>query len=179
MVERILPQTWTYRLIYLGLALVILFAQILPVDLSAGRWPGPDLFMVISYVWVLRRPDYVPVALVAFVILAGDLLFMRPPGLWAGLMVIGLEFLRSREHLSRDLPFVVEWTMVSGVMIAITMAYRVILTIFVVDQPGFGLVMIGLLASIISYPVAVLASRVLFGVRKIAPGEVDQLGHHI
>ena len=156
-----------------------MFVQILPLDLSAGRWPGPDLLVAIAFVWVLRRPNYVPVLLVGVTILIADLLFLRPPGLWAGLVVLGLEFLRSREQLSRDLPFLFEWMLVAGVLATMSVACRIILTIFVVAQPSFGLTVIQLLATILYYPLVVLASRYVFGVRKVAPGEVDQLGHAI
>ena len=37
----------------------------------------------------MMRPDYVPVFLIAAGFFAADLLFMRPLGLWAGLVVLG------------------------------------------------------------------------------------------
>lgn len=177
MVDPITSRRWLYRLLFLAISGVIVFFQLLPLDLTAGRWPGPDLTVVFAFAWVLRRPDFIPVALAAMVFLAMDFLFMRPPGLWAGLVVLGLEFLRSREPQSRDLPFLVEWAMVSGVLVAMTLAARLVQMIFVVGQPSFGLVTLQLAASILSYPIVVSASRMIFGIRKIAPGEVDQLGH--
>jgi rod shape-determining protein MreD len=179
MVDPITLRRWMFRLLYLAIALFVVFLRILPLDLSAGRWPGPDLLIVVAFAWVLRRPDYVPVLLVAGVLLAADMLFLRPPGLWTALGVIGLEFLRSREQLSRDLPFMFEWAMVAIVLLAMTIAYRVILLVFVVGQPSFGLSLIELFATVLSYPFVVVVSRWVFGVRKIAPGEVDQLGHAI
>ena len=104
---------------------------------------------------------------------------MRPPGLWAGLVVLGAEFLRSREPQSRDLPFLVEWAMVSSVLVAMILAARMVQFVFVINQPSFGLVILHLAATILCYPIVVAASRVVFGVRKIAPGEVDQLGHSL
>ncbi len=177
MVDPITSHRWLYRGLFVLLVGTSVFFLLLPLDLTAGRWPGPDLIVALSFAWVLRRPDFVPVVLVAAVFLTMDLLFMRPPGLWAGLVVLGLEFLRSREPHSRDLPFLVEWAMVSGVVVAMTLAQRLVLLIFVVGQPSFGLVVLQLSATIISYPLVVAASRMIFGIRKIAPGEVDQLGH--
>lgn len=179
MVDPITSRIWVYRLLYLSIAVVVVFFHLLPLDLSAGRWPGPDLLVAFTFAWVLRRPNFVPVPLVLLVLLSADMLFLRPPGLWAALGIIGLEFLRSREHLSRDLPFLFEWMMVSGVLVSMTVAYRLILTIFFVAQPSVGLTVIQLLATILAYPLVVLASEVIFKVRKIAPGEVDQLGHPI
>lgn len=177
MIDPMTSRLWMYRILYLLVATAVIFFRLLPLDLSAGRWPGPDLLVVFAFAWVMRRPAYVPVLLVGAIFLTADMLFLRPPGLWAALGVLGLEFLRSREHLSRDLPFLVEWMMVSGVLISMTLAYRLILVIFVVNQPSFGLTLIQLIATLLSYPAAVAISRLVFSVRKIAPGEVDQLGH--
>jgi len=177
MVDPITSRRWFYRLLFLLISAMVVFFELLPLDLTAGRWPGPDVVVAFTFAWVLRRPDFIPVALVAVVSLTMDMLFLRPPGLWAGLVVMGSEFLRSREPNSRDLPFLVEWVMVSGVLIAMTLAARLILLIFVVTQPSFGLITLQLAVTILCYPIAVAISRMIFGIRKIAPGEVDQLGH--
>ncbi len=177
MVDPITSRRWLYRALFLLIGAVVMFFEVLPLDLAAGRWPGPDLAVAFAFAWVLRRPDFVPVFLIAVVFLTMDLLFMRPPGLWSGMVVLGSEFLRSREPHSRDLPFLVEWVLISGVLIAMTLAARLIQMIFVVNQPSFGLIMLQLTATIASYPFVVGVSRMVFGIRKIAPGEVDQLGH--
>lgn len=179
MIESIQARIWAYRGLFMLLAALDIFIHLLPLDLSAGRWPGPEFIVALAFAWVLRRPDYVPVILVAIVMLTLDLLYLRPPGLWTALTILGLEFLRSREHLMRDLPFLLEWATVSGVLILMTLACRLILAVFFVDQPSFGLTMIGLIATILSYPVVVIISRILLSIRKIAPGEVDQLGHRL
>ena len=177
MVDRISSRRWLYRMTFVLISAVVVFFGVLPLDLAAGRWPGPDLTVAFAFAWVMRRPDFVPVGMIAAVFLVMDMLFMRPPGLWAGLVVLGLEFLRSREPHSRDLPFLVEWAMISGILVAMTLAARVIQLIFVINQPSFGLMTLQLAATILSYPVVVATTRMIFGIRKIAPGEVDQLGH--
>lgn len=179
MIDPILRGRWLYWAILVGISVLILFAKILPLNVSAGRLPGPDLLIAFTFAWVLRRPDYVPALLVAAILLVFDLILLRPPGLLAGLGVIGLEFLRSRSQFSRDLPFVFEWAMVGGVLIAISLTNRVILTIFVVSQPSFGLDMLQFSATTAIYPIIVGFSARILGVRKVAPGEVDQLGHRI
>ncbi len=179
MVDPVTMRRWTYRLLFAAIASVVVFVRILPLDLTAGRIPGPDIVLLFALAWVLRRPDYVPVALVAAVMLLTDMLFMRPPGLWSALAVVAVEFLRSRAHVSRELPFLVEWMMVAGVLAAMILANRLILTVFLVNQPGFGQDVMLLLATVLSYPVVVLFSATVLGLRKVAPGEVDQLGHRI
>jgi rod shape-determining protein MreD len=52
-----------------------------------------------------------------------------------------------------------------------------ILGLFAVTQPGLGLTLIGLVATILAYPLVVILAGRAFGLRKIVPGEVDRLGH--
>lgn len=173
----------TRRVSYWGLfaliwALVMLM-RLLPIDLSAGAWPGPNLTMLFAYAWVLRRPNFVPVLMIAALFFVDDMIFMRSPGLWAALSLIGLEFLRSRARFSRDLPFLVEWMMVASIIFAVMLANRLLLAVFVITQPGIGLDIIYLVVTIATYPLIVLLSSKILGVRQAAPGEVDQMGHRI
>ena len=157
----------------------VLFIRLLPLDLSAGIWPGPDWILVLGFAWVLRRPNFVPVLLFAMVMFTNDLVLMRAPGLWSGLAVIGLEFLRGRFNLSRELPFLFEWAMVSGVVLAISIANRLILSASSVPQPDISLEMILVFGTAAIYPLVVIASSLVLGVRKIPPGAVDDLGHRV
>jgi len=179
MVDPITAQRLAYWGLFLLISVLILFVRILPLDVAAGGLPGPDWALIIGFVWVLKRPDYVPVWLFAVVLLASDMIYMRPPGLWAGLAVVGLEFLRARVAISRELPFLFEWATVSAVLLAMIIANRLILGIFVIPQPGFGQDMILFLLSAAVYPLVVLGSATLLGVRKLAPGAVDRRGHRI
>ena len=179
MVDPVTGRRWGYYTLFLAVAAVVIFVQILPFRIGAGRWPGPDILSLLAFSWVVRRPDYLPSGLIAATVLATDILFMRPLGLWAGVVVIGVEFLRARAHLSRDLPFLVEWLMVSAVLFAMTLANGVVLAMFLVKQPAVGQSALQLLVSILTYPLIVLISALLFKVRKTAPGQVDALGHRL
>ncbi len=168
-----------YRALFLGLAALLLFARLLPLSAIPADWPGPDILFGLAIAWVLRRPDYVPAPAIVAVFLLEDLLTMRPPGLWALIALTATEFLRSREALTRDLPFAVEWVMVS-VVIAITMIVNhLVLALFMVPQAAFVEAMMHALSTIAAYPVIVGLSHALLGLRKVAPGEVDALGHRL
>ena len=104
---------------------------------------------------------------------------MRPPGLWALIVLIGTEFLRSREALTRDLPFGLEWAMVGAVIAAMALANWLVLALFMVPQIALGPVLMQFLSTLVAYPVVVALSHVFFGLRKVAPGEVDALGHRL
>lgn len=168
-----------WRLAFVGLATLVAFVQLLPLGSGAGGLPGPDLLALLAIAWVLRRPDFVPVGLIAAVMLAADFLFMRPPGLWAALVVLGTEFLRVREQGLRDLPFFVEWGLVAGVLLAMTLAEAATLLVFVVDQPSLGLTLIQLIMTILAYPLVVGVTAFGMGLRRAAPGEVDDMGHRL
>jgi len=179
MVDPITTRILLYRMSFLGLTGSILFLHLLPLQTLPARWPAPDLLICLTFAWVLRRPEYVTVPLLAIVMLAADMLFMRPPGLMAALVVLGTEFLRGRNQLLRELPFPLEWAMVAGVMLAITLANRLVLLLVMVERPPLGLTLLHLLTTLLAYPLVVLVSRYALGVRKVAPGEVDALGHRL
>lgn len=168
-----------YRGLFLLLALALLFLKLLPLGSLAGTWPGPDLLLCLIFAWVLRRPDYLPVLLVCAVVLVEDFLLMRPPGLWAGLVILGTEFLRSRVDLTRELSFAAEWALVGLVMVAVLLGYRLVFLVAFLPQPAFGFALLQTLWSILCYPLIVAASRFAFDLRKPAMGEVDAYGRRL
>lgn len=178
MAEAVVTRSWRYGVLFFVLAFVIVFARLLPLGPGPGL-PGPDLLVCVAFAWVLRRPGAVPVLSIAAVMFLTDILFMRPIGLWTACVVLGSEFLRSREPFSRDLPFLLEWLVVSVVIVSMTLGYSLILAIFGVDQPSLGLRLIQMIATILAYPPVVLFSVALLGLRKMAPGAVDELGRRM
>lgn len=168
---------WMYRALFVALFVAVAFVQLLPLEMGPGQIPGPDILMLLTFSWVVMRPDYVPVFLIAAIFFVADLLFMRPLGLWTALVVLGTEFLRNRSFTLRDTPFPIEWLMVSGVIVAVFLANMLALGLFAVIQPSLGLTLIGLIATILAYPLVVILAGRAFGLRKIVPGEVDRLGH--
>lgn len=179
MAEGVRSSVWLYRGIFLLLALVLLFLKLLPLGSLAGDWPGPDVLLCLIFAWAVRRPDYLPVLLIAAVVLLEDLILMRPPGLWTALVIIATEFMRSRVALTRELSFPAEWLLVAGVMVGLLLANRLAFAIAFVPQPGFGFSLLQTLWSILCYPLVVAASHVAFDLRKPATGEVDAYGRRL
>lgn len=179
MVDPITTRKIGYRTLYLGLAALVIFLRLLPVDRMTGGLPGPDLTLALTCAWVLRRPEYVPLLLIVSVFLFEDILFWRPIGLWTLIVLAGTEFLRAREEGSRDLPFALEWALVSGVLAAMLVAERLVLALFMVDQPSLGLELLQMLMTVAAYPAVVALSRLGFGLRRAAPGEVDAFGQRL
>ena len=175
MAERGRAYPWAMRALYAGLCVVLVFLRLLPLDMLPRGWAGPDVILALTFAWSLRRPEFVPPLLVAAVFVLCDLLLHRPPGLWAALVVIGSQTLRARAPDLRDLSFTMEWVSVATTLVAMTLGYRVILGIAMTDQAPPGLSLMEMMMTLLAYPLVVLASNWLLGVRKIAPGELDAM----
>jgi rod shape-determining protein MreD len=197
--ERIRTSVWYYRAIFVLMALILLFFRLLPLGDPSGNWPwssvpnwvlgafgrepqfwpGPDLLMCLTMAWVMRRPDYLPALLIAGVFLLEDMILLRPPGLWAALMLIATEFLRSRAALTRELSFAVEWLLATGLMVAMMLVYRVVFAISLMPQPGFAFALVQTIWSTLCYPAVVVLFSLLLDLRKPATGEVDSYGRRL
>ncbi|RBI70299.1 rod shape-determining protein MreD [Roseovarius sp. TE539] len=175
MAERNLTRLWTMRAIFVGICLTLMFLRLLPLDTIPRGWAGPDLILAITFVWVLRRPEYAPPLLIAGVMLLADLMFQRPPGLWAALVVIGSEMLKSRAPGLRNLSFPAEWATVATLLVAIVITYRLVLSLLLVDQAPLTLNLMQLFLTLAVYPLVVMLSGAVFGVRKIKPSDADGL----
>ena len=175
MAERGQTYLWMMRALFVGICLTLMFLHLLPLNTLPRSWAGPDLILAITFAWCLRRPELVPPLLVAGVFLLADLLFHRPPGLWAGLVLFGSQTLRSRAPDLRDLTFPVEWFSVATTLLAMTLGYRIVLSVLLVDQAPLGLSLMEMVSTLVAYPLVVLVSQTLLGVRKVAPGELEAM----
>lgn len=176
MAELALSRRLLMRLAFFALALVIMFFHLLPLNTQPKPWAPPDLLLALAFAWALRRPDYVPPLSIAAVMLMADLMFQRPPGLMAMLVVLGCEYLRTRTASLREASFAGEWLAVCLTLAAITVANRLILAVFGVVQAQLVLSLVQVLLTMAVYPLVVLVSQSLMGVRKPAPGDAQVLG---
>lgn len=176
MIRAWIGSLWLHRLIFLGVALVLTFLRLLPLDSSAGHLPGPDILLCLIFAWMVRRPEYLPAPMIAAVVLAEDLLLMRPPGLWTAIVLLGAEFIRSRSALTRELSFGVEWVLVAGAMVAMFLANRLVTELAFLPQPVFGFALVQIVWSVLAYPAVVAFSRYGLDLHKPAMGEIDAYG---
>lgn len=179
MVDGATRSIWLHRLLFIAIALLLLFFRLLPLGSMAGELPGPDVLLCIVFAWTMRRPDYLPALLITVVVLLEDMILMRPPGLWTALVVIASEFVRARVALTRELNFGVEWLLVAGMMVAMLLVYRLVFAVVLMPQPAFGFAMVQVLWSIMCYPAVVGLSRYLLDLHKPAMGEVDAYGRRM
>lgn len=167
---------WRMRLLFVLLTMLILFFHLLPLNPAPSQWAGPDVLVAMVFAWAVRRPEYVPILLVAGVMLLADMMLQRPPGLWSVLVVCAAEWLKSRERRQRETTFFLEWLTFAGTLIVITILYRTVMVVLILAPGTLVLSLVQVLMTIAIYPAAVGVSFFLFGVRKSAPGDMDRLG---
>ena len=167
-------QVWFGRGIYALIAVAIIFAQLLPLDATPGRWAPPDMLLAVTLVWVARRPDLAPWFLVAVIFFLTDLLFQRPPGLWAALVLILTEMIRKRSGDIRSTSMAMEWGTVAMGLVAITLANRFAMALTMTPQAPLGLVLIQMVLTILAYPVVAVVAHLAFGVRRRQPAGLGE-----
>ncbi len=137
----------------------------------------PDILLCLSLAWMVRRPDLLPAPVIAGYFLLEDILLLRPPGLWALIVLAGTEFLRSRRAQLRGYGFGLEYLLIIGMLLVMFLFNRFVLAIVMAPQAPLGLSLMHLLGTVLAYPLIVAVSHFVFGLRKPATGEVDSLGH--
>ncbi|MGI3168781.1 rod shape-determining protein MreD [Pseudooceanicola sp. C21-150M6] len=172
-------RTWSLRIAYGLICLGIILLQLLPLQTMPRDIAGPEIMLIMTFAFALRRPELVPPALVGSVALLADLLLQRPPGLMAGLTVVATQALRNRSEGLRTLPFSVEWLTAALALTAVLLGFRIALAIFMISQPPILLTFTQIASSALFYPVMVIGVVALFGMRRVAPGEMDTMGHRL
>ncbi len=164
---------WTYRMLFLVVALFLMTMKLLPLNLAASGVPGPDLLVLLTFAWLVRQPAVVPLGLVLIVFVLADFLFLRPPGLWTLLVILACESLRRRRLTMTEFPFLVEWGAVTGAVIGMVLLNRMALWILLVDVDPLGLTLAQGIVTILVYPAVVAVSKYVFGLRKLGPAELE------
>lgn len=179
MADSPIARTWTMRSLYVGLTMVIIFAQMLPLETVPRRVVMPDLMLALTLCWAARRPEFVPVLLIAAMFLLADMLFQRPPGLWTGLVLIFTETLRARAQGLRGLTFPLEWTSIALGLAALYLVNRFAVTMTMLPPPPLVPYFVQMMATILIYPVIAGISHLTLGISRPAPGAVDAFGNRI
>lgn len=177
MAERADSKTWINRAVFVLLAFAFVVLELVPRDMRPATLAGPDMLLAVTLAWVARKPSYLPVAVIAAFFVMTDFLFMRPPGLWAALVVILTEVIRRQNPEFRNMPFFVEWGTIAVGIIAITGINRIVLAVVMLPQAPLSLTFTQMVATILVYPFVLVAAHFIFGVTRTAPGETGRKGH--
>lgn len=164
-------RVWLGRGLYLGLAVALMFFRLMPLDTMPRSFALPDLLLVVTLMLALRRPHYLPAPLVALVFFASDLIFQKPPGLNAVLVLVAVEWLRQRENDLRSASLLAEWLHAGGAILAIAIATRVIMAVLMIPQAPLALTASEVALSFLAYPLLALMAEHLFGLGRQGAGE--------
>jgi len=167
---------WTMRALYPGIALLVIFVHLLPMQITPSRLAGPDLLTALTFAWCLRRPAYVPALAIAGVMLLADLLFQRPPALWALLVLLASEFLKRRGRHVRENTFVAEWLTFAATLLTITLLYQALLALLIISPGMVSLTVMQYGMTVMVYPIIAALSYLALGLRRATPGEYDHQG---
>jgi len=179
MADQTATHAWFMRLLYVVACGIVIMFHLLPLGQVAWITFSPDLILCITLAWVVRRPDYAPILLIAGVALLSDLLLMRVPGLWSALVVLLANRIGQKRHRMRSTGFGVEWARVSSGIAAIFVIERVAMSVLLIETPPLTLSGAQFLATVIVYPVVVAVTAGVFRVRKPAFIDTAASGHRI
>ena len=157
---------WTMRCLYAGLCGLVVMFHLLPLGQMDTVVFSPDIILCLTIAWVVRRPEYAPILLIAGVALLADLLLMRPPGLWAALTVLLANSISKQRGKMRSTGFGVEWFRVSFGMAVIFVVERIAFGVLFVTPPSLAAGVAEFAATAICYPIVVGVTAGLLRVRK-------------
>ncbi|MEM1360523.1 MAG: rod shape-determining protein MreD [Pseudomonadota bacterium] len=152
--------------LYVMLSAIVVLGRLMPLQGDGMGWPGPDLLFCLSCAWVLRRPDLLPVWLIAMTALLADFLLQRPPGLGAALTVIATEYLRRRVYPGPGIPFAGEMALFASLISVYYFAQWLIQAIFMIPQPTLAASLSVMPISVLAYPLVVILVGLCFGIRR-------------
>lgn len=153
----------------LGAAVFFIFVEILPLGTGTRSLPTPDLVLCLLLAWALRRPEFVPFPVVALIGLTTDFLFLRAPGLWTIVLILTIEAARRQVRSDRTISPLEEMVMVLGFASAAILGNALLLLFFGVAGPSLGSVTLGLVFTVLAYPLVALATVFIFRVNRIDP----------
>jgi len=157
---------WIYRIIFTVFAIFLILANLIPLQTTPQSWPWPNILLLLIFCWSLREPNFVPVPLVIAILLLQDFLLNRPPGLFSGISVIILIWIKAITASSDDKSFLAEWVRVSLAFAAISLFYHFVLLISFVNTTELRISLIQTILNISTYPFIVLVSHYIFRVKR-------------
>lgn len=175
MVDPITAELWGRRALLMALITLAVFIKLLPLQTGASSLPWPDVILCLMTAWTIRRPELVPLWMVVAVGFITDMVFLRPPGVWALILILGFEGLRAHARREGTMSAASEAGAVLVLFTSAFLANRLFLLIFAVPQPNFGATVLELLASLMLYPLVALVTVFIFRVRRPDPTDLQGL----
>ncbi len=105
------------RCTFLVIAVLLIMLPTLPIQTAFNHIFIPDLLLIMTFTWVMQRPDVIGPITITAVFLFADFILQRPPGLWAVIVLFAATFLGMRAARFKEVFFIYEWATVSVIVV--------------------------------------------------------------
>lgn len=146
---------WFEVILFVLMGFFSIGLPIIPMGLAANSVAFPDVMFALFAAWVIRRPMSAPIIVIVFLGVLADAMMMRPLGLWALTLFVGMEALRFSERAFRDIPFLLEWLYVSVLFALMLMLQNMLLLVSFDSVYGFSDVLWHWVRTVAVYPLVV------------------------
>ena len=147
------------RLTYLLIVMLFVLFQTMPIHTSTDQLAMPDIPLVITFAWVMRRPDVMDPILITVAFLFADMILQRPPGLWTLIALCASMFLRLRTIYFKEVIFFYEWLMIAIVVIICFAAHQFLLLLTFLPTHNLALLLKQAFFTVILYPIFIWLSH--------------------
>ena len=141
--------------------------QTLPIQTGFNHIFIPDILLVMTFSWVMQRPDIIGPILLTIAFLFADFMLQRPPGLWTLIVLFGGMFLRMRSFRFKEEFFIYEWATVSVVIVFCYILQNVSMRFAFLAPYDFKLISIQASTSVLFYPICTWLFRPMLKARGV------------
>lgn len=166
---------WVFRVGFVIIAAAIVVVNLLPLNFTPRTIAPPDVLVALALAISTRRPDYLPLWLIALVFFVIDLLLFLPPGLKSSCVVIAAGILGQLATKGDEVTPSLEWIEVAMAYVGIILAIRLVSTLALLPQVPLSLHLTQVVGTLIFYPVIVVFVVRILGIRRLSITELDAL----
>ena len=141
------------QLTYLAIVALVVLLQTLPLQGLPYPFAPANVPLVVTFAWIMRRPDVMSPILITLAFLFADAILQRPPGLWTLIVLCASIFLRMRTRGRKEMLFLYEWLIVSWVIGVSFLVHYFALMFSFLPVPDVQQYVVQVTLSILIYPI--------------------------
>ena len=157
---------WIYRMIFVAIAIFLILTNLMPLQTTPQSWPWPNILLLVIFCWSLREPNFVPIPLIIAIIHLQYFFLHRTPGLFSGITILILVWIKAITASTDDKSFLAEWMRVALAFAAISLINHLVLSLTLVATTELRISLIQTILNISTYPFIVLVSHYIFRVKR-------------
>ena len=146
-------RTFRLQLTYLAIIALVVLLQTLPLQALPYPFAPADVPLVVTFAWIMRRPDLMSPFLITLAFLFADAILQKPPGLWTLIVLCASIFLRMRTRGRNEVLFLYEWLIVAMVIGVSFLVHYFALMFTFLPVPDVQQYIVQVLLSILIYPI--------------------------